>query len=241
MVASRPHWQLHASRIPGEDTMAEIHSPQATASDIRRGYDDPPTNVKGFVIFLICFVLFAAGVNTLIWVMLGAMERIEQTSNVETYGAPPIAYTRQQSFPEPQLQPSPGHLTMDWKDMEDLKQADEATLRATTRPAYTFARDNKVTPLRIPESLVAAVGTVIEGLRNAPPTTMPAGSGAGGETQTGATPGAAPSGTTPQQGVTEPSAGQPAAPPAGGEPPKAPAGEEKPREAPTTPGNGEAK
>lgn len=185
--------------------MSEILSPQATSQDIRRGYDDPPTNIRGYVVFIVVSLVFTAAVAVVVWYVLIGMERVTQAEYTQEYGNAPIAFARQLSFPEPQLQPSPGHVSIDWQDMKYLKTAHDQSL--VDAKEIKFVRDERTDVIRIPDTLVAAVGAVIERQRNSP-TTMPAGSGTSGVAVPGPTPGR-PVGTTPQEGVTEPGAGQP--------------------------------
>lgn len=89
-------------------------------------YETREVSVKGIVWFVAGFILTAAVLNLLLWWLMGVLTAWQSAAERPIS---PVA-DRNPTFPDPQLQPSPGHLTVPWQDLAQLRSQEENTLHS---------------------------------------------------------------------------------------------------------------
>jgi hypothetical protein len=95
--------------------------PGVSGESVRLGYEPERVGVRGLTIFLILFILSAAILHGLVWVLMKYY--VDRDRAVDR---PRSAFTStQQPPPAPNLQPSVGHDTLDYQDMEAMRQQED--------------------------------------------------------------------------------------------------------------------
>lgn len=92
---------------------------------LARGYEGDDLNVRGLLIFLICFLVTAVVIHIMLWQLL---KHYFATPRAED--AAPSAVNLLERFPEPQLQPSIGHNTTPQEDLAALHQDENRIFNA---------------------------------------------------------------------------------------------------------------
>ena len=210
--------------------MAEIRSRDPSPADIRRGYEGTSITIRGYVYFLIGFGASLAIIFVGRLLLYGHLVNSAGSENDERFGVPVLARPGPQSqgrpgyFPEPNLQPSPPHESIDWEDMTRLRlEQEDSLIAARWRPVGPRHPEpvGQQVRLEIPPEVIAKVGADVVKFRTGghPPVS----SGASGTMAPAPRPGA-PSPAAPAEGITQPPASeriaptQPASGPAGNGP-----------------------
>src|SRR5688500_1004491 len=161
------------------------HGPGAI--DLSRGHEHADIHLGGFIKFVAWLAVGSAVTFVVCYVALFGLDRME---NAERQSAAVRPFPRRDDDATPKgainsneegeysrrptpLQPSPGHARTDWKDMNLLRDTENAALEDL---GYRVRPDsaNLWIPRRvIPPLLVEGVGSFLKSLKgNAPPTTQ---------------------------------------------------------------------
>jgi hypothetical protein len=134
-----------------------------------------------FLMFVGAFVLFAGVVQVIVWLLLAGMQEQAQAENNARFPPPLFSQATMDVIrrpPPPNLQPSPVHDKVAWRDMDDLRREQEASLEHVGwEPAYPsvdLEPSQPLNQLRLPSDAVQAVAPRIASSRSAGPSSQPA-------------------------------------------------------------------
>jgi hypothetical protein len=161
---------------------SHFHSHDPSPNDIARGYEGNDLRRRLFLIFAGAFVLFGAVVQVIVWLMLVGMEDGAQAENIARFPPPLLSQSVVDVVrrpPPPNLQPSPVHPKVAWRDMDELRREQEAALEhqgwERAYPDVDLEPSQPLNQLRLPTDAVQAVAPRIASARSAgPAATQPA-------------------------------------------------------------------
>lgn len=176
---------------------SHFHSHDPGPNDIARGYEGNDIRARAFLVFIVAFVVSAAVIHTIIWFVLLGTQEAAQAENAARFPPPLFSQTTMDVVrrpPAPNLQPSPEHDRVAWRDMDDLRHEQEDSLtrikpeqgRGWER-AYTDAVREPSQPLnqlRLPADAADAVAPRVSSSRSGAPATQSTTQRAGGAAPT---------------------------------------------------------
>ena len=163
---------------------SHVHGHDPSPNDIDRGYEGNNISVRGMIVFVAAFVVAAAVIHTIIWLVLLGMQERQLAENTERFPPPLFSQSMMDVVrrpPPPNLQPSPEHDRVAWRDMDDLRGEQEGSLIKPEQgrgwePVYTDAVREPSQPLnqlRLPVDATEAVAPRLTLSGSGAPSTRP--------------------------------------------------------------------
>jgi hypothetical protein len=166
---------------------SHVHGHDPGPNDIERGYEGNNISVRGMIVFVAAFVVAAAVIHTIIWLVLVGMQERQRAENTQRFPPPLFSESMMDVVrrpPPPNLQPSPAHDRVAWRDMDDLRREQEGSLTRIKpeqgrgwEPAYTDVVREPSQPLnqlRLPNDAAESVAPRITASRSGAPASQPA-------------------------------------------------------------------
>jgi hypothetical protein len=164
---------------------SHFHGQDPSPSNIARGYEGNDLRSRLFLMFVGAFILFAGVIQVIIWLLLVGMENQAQAENTARFPPPLFSQSMMDVVrrpPPPNLQPSPAHDRVAWRDMDDLRGEQEGSMLklkegAGWERAYTdLVREpsQPLNQLRLPNDAAESVAPRITASRSGAPSGQPA-------------------------------------------------------------------
>jgi len=165
---------------------SHFHHHGPSRADIARGHEANDVGIRGFIWFGVAFVAIAAVIHTIVWFLLLGTQEAAGAENAARFPPPLFSQSMMAVVsrpPPPNLQPSPEHPKVAWRDMDDLRHEQEGSMLklkpengAGWDPAYTDAVREPSQPLnqlRLPADAVDAVAPRIKSSQSDGPSSQP--------------------------------------------------------------------
>ena len=116
------------------------HNP-ASPEAIKLGYEPSAIGARGPLIFLVCFVVCAAGLHVFVWKVMEAFEEHDMTSDRPQSVVAPVP-----GSPSPPLQPSVDHDELPQQDLEALRTSEDRMLQRWGWTVNTATHEAAIPP-----------------------------------------------------------------------------------------------
>ncbi len=136
----------------------------AGAEEVARGHEFRDVRIRSFVWFATCFVVAIAVIHLVVW--FGMREMEDRATERDAARSGPSIWKARPLAAEPRLQPSRGHESTDWSDLQALKAAQYNSLERAG-----FAVDRRTGASEIPQDALRRVGATIAASTQASPST----------------------------------------------------------------------